>query len=172
MSDKTYDKPSNEALQDVIKFEEKFIQHEMQSIAETKISIQGNVAKLESENKALADYLEQKYESQDVKSTLKRLNFIITSWAGLVEISPITDIREIVSDKEAMHLMSAQFDKYQIIGDSSAGDLYDKSIKQLQELTEQIKKTVGQFKSAAAAFKKALDEADKEASGGDKAKQN
>jgi len=70
-----------------------------------------------------------------VRFALKMVNFIINSWAGLVEISPITNVNEIVGDKEAMHLMSAQFKTYQIIPNFSASSKYDESIKELQQLT-------------------------------------
>lgn len=42
-SNKSYNEPSNKALQDVITFENNFILHEIESIEETKISIQGNI---------------------------------------------------------------------------------------------------------------------------------
>lgn len=65
---------------------------------------------------------------------MKRISWIINSWAGLVEISPITDVKEIVRDKEEMKLIADQFQKYYIASDTSASALVDESIKEHKKL--------------------------------------
>lgn len=88
---------------------------------------------------------------------MKRINWIINSWMGLVEVSPITDVKEIARDKEELQLIAEQFEKYDIVSDTS-GALIDESIKELQSLTAQIKVAVDEFKSSAEAFESTLDE--------------
>ena len=73
---------------------------------------------------------------------LKLLNFVINSWAGLIEISPITNINEIIVDKEALHLLSTQMDKYEIYRHFQASSNYDDSIYDLQRLSLKVKETV------------------------------
>ena len=86
--------------------------------------------------------MDTKYDQQDVFQLLKLTNYVINSWAGLVEISPITDIKEIIGDKEALHLISGQMSKYEINSQFNASANYDSSIQELQKLTIKIKETM------------------------------
>lgn len=70
-----------------------------------------------------------------------------------------------------MHLIAAQFKKYEILSNSSAGSLFDESIKKLLKLTVQIKHSVELFKESAETFLKVIQDQEKLASDGDPAVQ-
>ena len=60
-SHKTYDAESNQALQAIIAFEERFIKHEISAIDDTTVRIKSKVEEIKKENKDLANYLARRY---------------------------------------------------------------------------------------------------------------
>lgn len=105
--------------------------------------------KIKQENKALLKYLDKSFDVKDVKHCMQRINWIITSWAGLLdEYSPITNIDAIVGAKVKVSLIASQFEKYKLVPSTAAGEKMDESIKQLQILTAQITRTVDNFKKS------------------------